>query len=209
MLTDVRHIGAIVRLNVRLVKVIQIVMLLPKLVIMAVLPQTPAVSAPLVSLVLTLVQPVPPHLLAQAVITLKPLVQHNVVTPATPVSKMTILAITEPIRLALTAARHIIVIVLLNARLVTLITAAIEQLLLTNVRRMLFANISQIADLKLNLGIVIRGIKKRAIPASLLLPSQILVIVLRKLPFRHMQAVLLTILVAHLNVQLGLVTAVM
>lgn len=128
-LTDVRHIGAIVRLNVRLVRVIRIVMLLPKLVIMVVLPQTLAVNVRLVSLALILVQPVLPHLLAQAVIMLKPSVQHNVVIPATLASKMTILAITEPIRLALTAARHIGVIVLLNAKLVTLITAAIERML--------------------------------------------------------------------------------
>ena len=111
------------------VKVTLIVMLLPKLVIMAVLPQTLAVNVQLVSLVLTLVQPVPPHLLAQAVITLKPSVQHNVAIPATLVSKMQILAIIELMLLVPTDAKLIGAIVLPSARPVTLITAIIERLL--------------------------------------------------------------------------------
>ena len=75
------------------VKVTLIVMLPQNLVIMAVLLQTPVANVRNVSLVLTLVQPVLPHLLAQAVIMLSPLVQHNVVIPATLVLKMLILVL--------------------------------------------------------------------------------------------------------------------
>ena len=139
------------------VKVTLIVMLLPKLVIMAVLPQTLAVNVQLVSLVLTLVQPVPPHLLAQAVITLKPSVQHNVAIPATLVSKMQILAIIELMLLVPTDAKLIGAIVLPSARPVTLITAIIERLLVF--RQMLVVLLTTLIVLQnVLLGLVIQAI---------------------------------------------------
>lgn len=119
--------------------------------------QTPAVNVRLVSLVLTLVQPVLPHLLAQAVIMLSPLVQHNVAIPAILVSKMQILAITELMLLVPTDAKLIGAIVLPSARPVTLITAITERLLVF--RQMLVVLLATLIVLQnVLLGLVIQVI---------------------------------------------------